>query len=215
MKANTIRATKALTLVGALLISTAGLIRAEDKPAAAPTAPAPAAPASEPRLFGGVVADAVHAKATVEKIDYLTREVVLKLESGELKSIVAGPEVLRLTEIHQGDTIEMVYAESVIVLAGDSAGAPSRQDSMDVQRTGKDQLPGGAVVKTTKVLGTVTALDFKARTATLKGPNRTVTINVPAEAVNFEKVKVGDSVYLEFTQAVAVAVTKTAPAPAK
>ena len=84
-----------------------------------------------------------------------------------------------------------------------------------MERAGKDEKPGAIVTRTTKVLATVEALDFKARTATLKGPNRTVTINVPADAVNFEKMKVGDSVYLEFTQAIAAAVTKYAPTPAK
>ena len=212
MNSKTILAANALALGAVLLLSSASLVRAVEPAAAA--APAAQAAAPAPRLFGGVVADAVHAKATVENIDYLTREVVLKMESGELKSIVAGPEVQRLTEIHQGDTIEMVYAESVVVLAGDAAGAPAREDSTQIQRAGMDQKPGAVVVKTTRVLATVEALDFKARTATLKGPNRTVTINVPADAVNFEKVKVGDSVYLEFTQAIAAAVTKSAPTPA-
>jgi hypothetical protein len=202
------------SLVSVLLLSGVSLLNAAEpaKPAA-PAAPAPAPAAKpEPRLFGGMVADAVHVKATVEAINYETRVVTLKTEQGEVRTITAGPEVKRLAEIKVGDTIEAVYAEAVTVLAGDSAGAPKRDDSVQVERASKEEKPGGAMLMTTRVLGTVTALDFKARTATLKGPNRTVTINVPAEAVNFEKMKVGDSVYLEFNQALAVAVTKSAPA---
>jgi hypothetical protein len=195
----------ALTCVSALLLTGPSLLRAADPvKAAAPVA-------AEPRLFGGVVADAVHVTATVEKINYETREVTLKGEKGGVRTIVAGPEVKRLAEIKQGDTIEAVYAEAVIVLATDGLGAPARDDSVEVVRADKDSKPGAAVVKTTRVLATVEALDFKARTATLKGPQRTVTLNVGADAVNFEKAKVGDSVYLEFTQAIAAAVTKSAP----
>lgn len=205
-------------IAGVLLLSSASLVRATEP---APAAPAPVAAAdvsapAEPRLFGGQVAAAVHLTATVESINYLTREVILKnTETGEKEAMNVGPEVKRLTEIHQGDTIEVVYAESVAVLVAGVAAAPARDDSASVQRTGADEKPGGLVTKTTRVLATVEALDSTARTATLKGPKRTVTINVGPEAVNFDKVKVGDSVYLEFTQVVAAAVTKSAAVPAK
>jgi hypothetical protein len=201
--------TSVRSLVSVLLISGVSLLNAAEP--AKPAAPA-AAPAPEPRLFGGMVAEAVHVTATVEAINYETRAVTLKSDKGELRTITAGPEVKRLAEIKVGDTIEAVYAESVTVLAGDPAGAPARDDSVQMERASKEEKPGGAMLMTTRVLATVTALDFTARTATLKGPNRTVTINVPAEAVNFEKMKIGDSVYLEFNQALAVAVTKSAPA---
>jgi hypothetical protein len=209
MKANVTLA----ALVGALLISSASLVRAEEPAASATPATPPAAP--DTRLFGGVVANKAHLTATVEKIDYLSRQVILKGDNGERKAITAGPEVKRLMEIRVGDTIDIEYAETVLVLAGDNAGGPAHEESTKVQRATKEESPGGVLVKTTRVLATVEALDFKARTATLRGPNRTVTINVPPEAVNFEKVKVGDSVFLEYTQSIAAAVTKKAPAPAK
>jgi hypothetical protein len=193
------------SLVSVLLLSGSSLLNAAD------TAAAPAAK-PEPRLFGGLVAEAVHVKATVEAINYETRVVTLKGEQGGVRTITAGPEVKRLAEIKQGDTIEAVYAESVTVLAGDAAGAPKRDDSVQVERATKEEKPGAAMLMTSRVLATVTALDHAARTATLKGPNRTVVINVPADAVNFDKVKVGDSVYLEINQALAAAVTKSAPA---
>lgn len=204
----------ALTLGAALLLAGASLARAADAAAPAPLpAPAIAAPpmAVEPHVFGGIVADAVEVTATVEKINYETREVTLKNETGELLTFTAGPEVQRLAEVKQGDTIKAVYAEAVKVLITNPAGGPSREDSVQMERAGKDQKPGGAVVKTTRVQGSIEALDFKARTATLKGPKGSVKVNVGPEAVNFEKFKVGDSVLIEYTQAVAVAVTKSAP----
>lgn len=205
---------------GVFLLSAATLVRAEDPAPAAPAAAAPevAAPAA-PRVFGGVVAEAIHLTATVESIDYLTREIILKSDKGEREAMTLGDQVKRITDIHQGDTVEIVYAESVSVLAAGVSTTPARDESMSVQRAANDQNPGAVVTKTTRILATIEALDTATRTATLKGPHRTITINVGPEAVNFDKVKVGDSVYVEYTQAVAAAVTKHAsaetPAPAK
>ncbi|MBC8012347.1 MAG: hypothetical protein H7067_19880 [Burkholderiales bacterium] len=199
-----------MLLVTALSLSTGSVAQANE----AATKPAPAA-ASAPRLFGGKVVDAVHTTVTVEKINHETREVTVKGEQGGLRTVIAGPEVKRLKEIHVGDTIEVVYAESVIVLAGDSAGAPAGGAVADVIRAEKTEKPGGAAVVSVGVLATITALDATARTVTLQGPERTVTVSVGADAQPFDKIKVGDSVYLEITQAIAVAVTKSAPAAAK
>jgi hypothetical protein len=206
----------ALTLGATLLLAGASLARAADAPAPAPLpAPAISAPpmAVEPHIFGGVVADAVELTATVEKINYETREVTLMNKSGEAMTFTAGPAVQRLADIKQGDTITVVYAEAVKVMVTNPGASPSREDSVEMERAGKDKKPGGAVMKTTRVVGSIEAMDIKARTATLKGPKGSVTINVGPDAVNFEKFKVGDSVLIEYTQAIAAAVTKSAPAP--
>jgi len=198
----------ALTLGTALLLAGSSPARAAEpamKDAAMAKAPAP-------RVFGGLVAETQHLKAVVQSINYETREVVLKGEKGMVRTVTAGPEIKRLAEIKVGDTVELGLIEALAVFFGDAAGAPARDQSVEVVRAAKEDKPGAALVTTTRVLATVEALDFKARTATLKGPNRTVTINVSADAVNFEQAKVGDSVYLEYSQAVAVAVTKSAPA---
>ena len=57
--------------------------------------------------------------------------------------------------------------------------------------------PGSVVVvQTTQVKATVTALDAKNRTVTLKrGLAKAKTFKVPDEAVNFEQVRVGDEVH--------------------
>ena len=165
-------------------------------------------------MFGGQIAGAVQLTATVEKINHETREITLKGDNGESRTVVAGPEVKRLNEIRAGDTIEIVYAESVTLLAGDSTEAPGRGALVEVVRADKTEKPGAAAVATAGLLVTVTHLDPAARTATLKGPERTVTVNVGPEA-DFDKIKVGDRVYLTITQTIAASVVKSAPSPAK
>jgi len=194
---------KPVILIGALLLAGASLLRAAE-PAKAPAAPTP-------RLFGGMVISTEHVKATVEKINYETREVTINAE-GVVKTVTAGPDVKRLAEIHQGDTIEIGYVETVSVLAGDGAGAAASEASVEVVRAPATDKPGAAIAMSSRVFATITALDHKARTVTLQGPKRTVTIKVDPAMEKYDQAKVGDRVYLEVVRAVAGSVTKSAPA---
>jgi hypothetical protein len=61
--------------------------------------------------------DALEIKASVEAIDYQTREVTLKNAEGKLVTMKAGPEVKRLNEVKKGDTVvaRLVRAVSIEV----------------------------------------------------------------------------------------------------
>lgn len=67
--------------------------------------------------------------------------------------------------------------------------------------------PGkGGVVGAVKVTATVVALDAATRTATLKGEmGHIVDVVVPPEAKNFEQIRVGDRVTVEYMRALTLA----------
>jgi hypothetical protein len=74
--------------------------------------------------------------------------------------------------------------------------------------------PGkGTISETVKVTATVEAIDKAKRTVTLKGPKRTETIAVSPEARNFDQVKVGDKVTVEYVQALSLELRKPGQAP--
>lgn len=70
--------------------------------------------------------------------------------------------------------------------------------------------PGKAVLtETTRLTATVVAIDATTRTATLKGPGgRIVDVAVAPEAKNFDKVKVGDQVVVDYLQALSLELKK-------
>lgn len=70
--------------------------------------------------------------------------------------------------------------------------------------------PGQAMVaETVRLTATVVALDRASRTATLKGPGgRVVDVAVSPEAKNFDKVKVGDRVVVDYVQALSLELKK-------
>jgi hypothetical protein len=73
--------------------------------------------------------------------------------------------------------------------------------------------PAAVEVKMVSVKATVQAIDTANRTVTLKGPRRTVTLKVGPEAKNFDQVKVGDQVEVDFVDSVAIFVRKPEGAP--
>lgn len=68
---------------------------------------------------GFAAIDAVEISATVQSIDYKTRNVTLLGPEGKILKLKAGPEVNRLQEVKQGDTVvaRLTKAASIIVSA--------------------------------------------------------------------------------------------------
>lgn len=66
---------------------------------------------------GIVAVDAVEVSATVQAIDYQTREVTLLGPEGKTVKVKAGPEVKRLEDVKRGDTVvaRLTRAASIIV----------------------------------------------------------------------------------------------------
>lgn len=64
-------------------------------------------------------------------------------------------------------------------------------------------VPGGVVAQTFKINASVVALDRAQRTATLQGPSgKKFTLKIAPAAVNFQQIRVGDTVAATVTQKV-------------
>ena len=105
--------------VKATLLESVELFVADEaeQPSSGRTSKVARAPKGEKPGFAAV--ESVEVRATVESIDYKTREVVLKGPEGKLQKIKAGPEVKRLNEVKQGDTVvaRLTKAVSITVSA--------------------------------------------------------------------------------------------------
>jgi hypothetical protein len=77
------------------------------------------------------------------------------------------------------------------------------------------ETPAGAVAREITVTATIDAIDKKAQTVTIKGPEgnaETIKVKNPK---NLKGVKVGDLVDITYAQALAVALDKPAPKSTK
>ena len=179
------------TLLGSILV-------------AAATVPA----GDEPEAFGGTVVGTLEMEAVVENVNYETRELTLKDSAGETATYVVGEIVRNFPQIKTGDKVSLEYEESVTIMAYSGLEtAPARGEAVRVEGAPPGEKPAGMIVATTEVMADVVAIDYKARTITLKGPERTLTVQVDKAAENFDRVNAGDKVYMRFTEKVGGAVT--------
>jgi ribosomal 50S subunit-recycling heat shock protein len=154
-------------------------------------------------------ATVVEEKATVEAIDQSTRMVTLKGPKGNSVTFKASDEVKNLAQVKVGDEVKFAYYESVAVRVLKAGEAfPPASESAAMARAKPGEKPAGAVGKETIVNATITAIDKKAKTVTLKGENgKSVTVT-PLRPEKLEEVKVGDRLVITYTEVVAVSLEK-------
>jgi hypothetical protein len=165
-----------------------------------------AAPAAAPS--GEAVIASTTVTATVTKIDQKTREVTVKTEDGKESSFVAGPAVVNFAQMKVGDVITAKYSEALVyeVKKGGTAVAPETTVAGGAAAPGA--MPAGAVAQQTTVTVLITAIDTKAPSVTFQGPGgKTKTIKV-LHPEKLEGVKVGDTVQVTYTEALAITVDK-------
>jgi hypothetical protein len=88
------------------------------KPGDASAAPAQAEAvivAEKGQKPGGLAVQTTQKTATVEDIDYATREVTLKGSDGNILKIKAGDRVKRLEDVKKGDRIVATYTEALAI----------------------------------------------------------------------------------------------------
>jgi Cu/Ag efflux protein CusF len=157
-------------------------------------------------LPGVEIGASATAVATVEAIDLKTREVTLRREDGEVVTFIAGEEVRNLAQVERGDRVTVEYDVGLVMALGPpGTGVAARADAIEVGRAELGARPAGVVRKTTAATGTVTEVDSKARTLTLRGALQTVTLPV-ADDIDLSEVEVGDQVDAIYQETLAVRV---------
>ncbi len=161
---------------------------------------------------GAMVGNAAIMTATVEAIDKADRKITLKGPEGNVFTIVAGEEVRNFKEIKVGDEVHAEYYQSVAVALGKPGAEPEVAAGVGAARAGKGQKPGAVAVETVDVVVPVRAIDRENRTVTFEGPTGILrTVGVEDGIMSYDQLKVGDTIRLRYTEAVAIWVTKEQP----
>jgi len=160
----------------------------------------------------GEATRAVRVSATVTAIDKATRTLTLKGADGKTFPLVASAEVRNFDQIQVGSEVIVGYLQALAIeLKKGGGGKVERVDSAAGGRAEVGAQPGAMAARKVTATGDVIALDAATQTATLRGPNRTVTLHV-RDPKQFQLIAVGDQVQVTYTEAVAVSVE---PAPKK
>ena len=159
-------------------------------------------------------ARAVQISAQVVSVDKATRTVTLKGPQGNIVDVVAGDEVRNFAQINVGDFVVVRYAQSLTLELRKVKGAVGDVTVREgAARAKPGERPGAVGAREVTAIATVTAVDPKKSTITLKGPRGNVVVLDVQNPDQFKVVKKGDQVEVTYTEAVALSV-EPAPKPA-
>lgn len=163
------------------------------------------APAEEE--IGG--AEVIHTTATVEKLDIEKRTATLRLENGEAKNVKVDKRVRNLDQVKVGDHLKLAYTEEIAIVVSNNGEQTQTSSSSQVSVAPKGAKPGAVRVDTSSLTGEVVAVDAKNHKVTLReADGKKRTIKVGEKVQNLDRLKVGESVSILFTEALAVEIAK-------
>ena len=176
----------------------------------------PAAAQQKPDVQGGTIvssepgrAGAVRAaemSAQVVSIDKTSRTLSLKGPSGKVADVAISPEVKNFDQIKVGDFVFVRFMQSLALELQKTKGGTAAGSSEAVMTAKPGERPAVAGAREVQAIATVTSVNKKDKTISLKGPRgNTVTLDVQ-NPDQFKVVKVGDEVRVTYTEAVAVSV---------
>ena len=160
----------------------------------------------------------ITATGKVFEIDYKSRELTVLGPDGHLKHVVVGEHVERLSEVEKGDDIKVSFFVSDLyeVREPTPEEVQAPQTELDhVIKASSKHLPAGASLKQFRSVCTIVDLNSVNMTGTLKDPNgkfRVVAIKNPE---NITKLRIGQTVVVVHTEALAVSLEKTDMASVK
>ena len=155
--------------------------------------------------LGGTVA----ITAEVVAIDRVDRTVVLLGPRGNIVEVEVGHAARNFDQVELGDRVKVEYYESVALYIGKKGQKPKVAAGMVAARSAKGDKPAGVVAEVVDVSATVQAIDKKKRKVTLKRPDgKLFTTKVDKSLKAFDTLKVGDSIHVRITEAIAISVEK-------
>jgi len=153
---------------------------------------------------GAVVVGQSEAVVTVVKIDRKARRVTFQGPRGNQVSMIVPQEAQNLDQVRVGSLFNVKYVEAMAVSL-QRGGQPSVGVDQQVRLAPKGGNPGGVVVNTARIRATVVAIDYADREVAVKGPQGNIrSFRVAEEVQGLRDVKVGDSINVVYSEALAL-----------
>jgi len=149
--------------------------------------------------------DAVVRTVTVEAIEQSTRTLTVKGDKGIYETLQAAPDVKRFSELKVGDKITVRYYENVVVRVKKPGEAAVDVDSAALTK-GQGARPAGTAATQRTITVTITEMDAKKGTVTVKGPNGYNYSRKVDDKKALSKLKVGDQLDMTWTEAMLISV---------
>ena len=161
-----------------------------------------AAPGAQTKTIEG---DQVTVAVTIEAIEAKTRTLTVKDAKGMYELVQVPPEVTRFPELKVGDKITARYYDNVVVRVKKPNEPAVNMDSAAITPGAGARPSATAAVQQTATV-TITAIDTKAQSLTVKGENGYLYSRRVKDAKALGQLKVGDRLELTWTEALLISV---------
>ncbi len=153
----------------------------------------------------------VSLSASVEAIDYTNREVTLKGPLGNEVTFTVDQRVKRLGEVKVGDLVHADYYISVAAEVREPTPEELKDPIVLLDTAGKappGSSPAAGALRRFKVVTTIEGLDRPTRTVTVKGPLGNFLTARVLDPSRLTQVRIGQTVVITYTEALAIALEK-------
>ena len=154
-----------------------------------------------------IITETRTTKETVENVDYTTRKVTLKDDSGNVRIVKAGTDIHNLNKLKIGDEVTIETFQTISAEVKPGAG-----DSMNIGYEGQTApLPGEKPSGIRTIEGTlrtkIESIDYEKRTITFKGRSADMkTYQIGPDAKRFNEIRRGDMLWVEYSQTIKLTV---------
>lgn len=149
----------------------------------------------------------VSEKFTVESFDMATRTAVLMSESGDKRSVTAGPEATNLDQVKPGVQVLVEFLKTIsIEVINDKNLEPTVVAINEVERAAEGEPAAAGAIEGAVVIFKIEDINLENNTFKLKGPDGIVKQYQSQNPENLKKGTVGDSVILTVAEAVAISI---------
>jgi hypothetical protein len=165
-------------------------------------------PAAAQEAQGKATELQMQATATVTAVDQATRMLTLKTANGKELTTQVPPEAKNLKQVKVGDVVTVTYTQAYAFRLNPTKAV--RSEVTTATRTAKPgEKPAGVIGTVVTIVARVEAIDLKENSVTFKGPRgnvRTVTVRDSTYKEMLKQLAVGDSVQVDYSEAVAITV---------
>jgi len=145
--------------------------------------------------------------ATVKTLDITNREITLEGAKGKTETVVVGPEVQNLDQVHVGDRVVVKYVQGLMMHMQPPGEAPVEPEAaIAAGRAAPGETPGAGIAAAIHATVTITAIDTKNRMVVFEGPRGNLYQVKAGPGVHLDRAKVGDKLVATYTEAMAVTV---------
>lgn len=185
----------------------------QEIPEPAPTMPPSVEAASfavyDTGVAGSVVVNTIEVSARVTAIDKQKRQATLEGPDGITFTVKVGPKAVNFDRVEVGNRVNATLIREILAFVADKDTITDEGAEVVAAHAKKGEKPGGLIVETVQLTGTIVNMDHWKRLVTLQfEDNSTETFPVRPDVI-MENYDVGEKVIFQVTETIAIDVTKS------